>query len=239
MARARKPLTKERVKLFLERHFFLRLHMFFILGATIASGALATKMLPALGVSHLALRYAIAVCAAYLVFIGLIRLWLFYVRMARGGVYFSGEGLDWGHAWSSGDTSGFAATGGSKFGGGGASGSWTSSTFDFDLGGDEWAVVILFVALVLSLLVIGIYIIYTAPVMLSEVAFEALLAAVLAKRAKQIQRPGWMGIVWRATVWPFLIVLALSATLGWFAQKHCPEAKKLRDVWHCPSRRAA
>ena len=234
MARSRKALTKPRVKAFLERHFLLRLHMFFILSATIASGLLATKMLLAIGVRSFPLRYALAVSAAYLLFLALIRMWLFYVRMARGGVDFTPDGLDFSPGnVSTADFSG----GGGNFGGGGASGSWgqapaKSRLFDgIELDGEGLLVVILFVALVLSLLLVSIYVIYTAPVMLSEVAFEALLAAALAKRAKKIQRPGWIGVVWRATVWPFVVVLVLTIALGWVAQKRCPEAKKLRDVF--------
>ncbi|HJQ41265.1 MAG TPA: hypothetical protein VKB93_29345 [Thermoanaerobaculia bacterium] len=232
MARPRKALTKERVRAFLERHFFLRLHMFFILSATIASGLVATNVLLAIGVRPLALRYALAVCAAYLLFLALIRLWLFYVRMARGGVDFTGDGLDFSHGVTSSDFSG----GGGNFGGGGASGSWGKALPDLGGDGDDWLVIVLFVAVVLSLLLIGIYVIYTAPVMLSEAAFEALLAAAVARQAKKIQRPGWIGVVWRATVWPFLVVLVLTAALGWVAQRRCPEAKKLRDVFHCPQR---
>ncbi len=228
MARPRKALTKERVKAFLERHFFLRLHMFFILSATIASGLVATKVLLAIGVKSLALRYGLAVVAAYLLFLALIRLWLFYVRMARGGVDFTGDGLDFAHSnISSADFSG----GGGNFGGGGASGSWGKAIPDLGGDGDDWLVIILFVAVVLSLLLIGIYVIYTAPVMLSEAAFEALLAAAVARQAKKIQRPGWIGVVWRATVWPFVVVLILTVALGWAAQRRCPEAKKLRDVF--------
>ena len=234
-------MSKERLKAWLERKFFLRLHMTLILCATFGSGLLATKILLAIGVNALALRYALAVLAAYLAFLFLIRLWLFYVNASRGGFDFSGDGLDFGGGsrWSSDDF----RIGGGRFGGGGASGSWGNaavaqpvkssggSSFNFDFGDDDFAVVILFIALVLSILVIGIYLIYTAPALLSEAAFEAALAAALAKRAKQIHRPGWMGTVWRATVWPFVIVLALSIALGWFAQKRCPEARRLRDVF--------
>jgi len=251
MSQKRLPFTKERVKAWLERNFFLRLHMFFILSATFGSGLLTTKVLLAIGVHSLALRYALAVCFAYLAFLILIRIWLFYVNADRRAIDFSADGVnvigDFSRAGASGDVPG------GQFGGGGASGSWgkaplplksgggggkSSFSLDLDLGGDEWVVILLFVALVLSLLVIGIYIIYTAPALLSETAFEAALAAALARRAKQIQRPGWMGVVWRATVWPFIIVLVLSVGLGWAAHRYCPGAKKLRDVWDCPGRRA-
>ncbi len=238
MSRKREPITKERVKAWLELHFFLRLHMMFILGATFGAGLLATKILLAIGVNALALRYGLAVLAAYLTFLFLIRLWLFYVNASDDGLEIAADGINFGSHFTieSSDLGG-----GGRFGGGGASGSWGQaapvkssgggSSFNFDFVDDDFAVVILFIALVLSILIIGIYLIYTAPALLSEAAFEAALAAALAKGAKQIQRPGWMGTVWRATVWPFVIVLALSIALGWFAQKRCPEAKRLREVF--------
>jgi len=246
MPRKREPFAKERVKAWLERHFFLRLHMMFILAATFGSGLVATKIQLAIGVNALALRYALAVIAAYLAFLFLIRLWLFYVNSSGNGFDLTGDGVNFGGNLTRIDSSDFSG-GGGRFGGGGASGSWGDasaapvksggSSFNFDFGDDDFAVVILFIALVLSILIIGIYLIYTAPALLSEAAFEAALAAALAKRAKQIHRPGWMGTVWRATVWPFVIVLALSIALGWFAQKRCPNAKRLRDVFTCASPR--
>ena len=246
MSQNRIPFTKDRVKSWLERNFFLRLHMFFILSATFGAGLLTTKVLLAIGLHSLALRYALAVCFAYLAFLILIRIWLFYVNAGRS-IDFSADGVDLLGNLSRG-AGNAPFPGGGQFGGGGASGSWgkaavqvksgggSKSSFSLDLGGDEWVVILLFVALVLSLLVIGIYIIYTAPALLSETAFEAALAAALARRAKQIQRPGWMGVVWRATVWPFAIVLVLSVGLGWAAGRYCPGAKKLRDVWDCAGR---
>ena len=231
--------------------------MFFILGGTYLAGLLTTNLLLHAGLNLLWLRYALAVCASYGVFLALIRIWLWYVNADRGGtVDFSGDGIDIiSHFTPSPDpgVSGFGG-GGGQFGGGGASGSWgsaseavaapakssgksISSGCSGDLGGDEGCVVVLLIALVFSLLIISVYLIWTAPALLGEAAFEALLAASLAKRAKKIESRGWVGTVWRATVWPFLAVLAISIVLGWYAQKECPEAKKLRDVFECPSKR--
>lgn len=75
--------------------------------------------------------------------------------------------------------------------------------------------------------------VYTAPALLSEAAFEAVLAASIARRAKKSEGTGWIGAVTRATVVPFLAVLALSVLLGWLAQRRCPDALKLRDAVNC------
>ena len=257
----RRALTKERVAAWLQRRFYLRLHMFFILGGTYLAGVLATHLLLLAGLDILWLRYALAVCAAYGVFLALIRIWLFYVSNDRGGsIDLNADGVDFiSHFTPSGSSvdPGFGG-GGGNFGGGGATGSWGEASAqavaspakssggggglkgcspDID-GGDEGCVVVLLIILVFSLLIIGIYMIYTAPVLLSEAAFEAALAASLARRAKKIEQRGWVGTVWRATVWPFIAVLVVSGVLGWYAQYTCPEARRLRDVWECPSKRA-
>src|SRR5690349_6468673 len=116
-------LTKERARRWLERHFFLRIHMSLILIATFSAGLAATKGLLLLGIDSLLLRYGLAVVAAYLVFLLLIRIWIMYVR--GGGIEFDGSGVDSffdvATSGSSGDVD-VSIGGGGHFGGGGASG---------------------------------------------------------------------------------------------------------------------
>ena len=245
----RAALTKERVAEWLQRRFYLRLHMFFILGGTYLAGMLATKLLLLAGLNLLWLRYAPAVCASYAVFLVLIRLWLAYVSRDHYGVDLNADGIELFSRFWPGDVN---ATGGGSFGGGGASASWGEASQQaiaapapkvsgsgggkgcgVDIGGDEGCVVVLLIVLVFSLVVVAVYMIYTAPVLLSEAAFEAALAATLARRAKKIECRGWVDTVWRATIWPFLGVLIVSALLGWAVQHKCPEAQRLRDAFHC------
>jgi hypothetical protein len=239
---------RARIEAWLERRFFLRVHMALILGGTFLAGLAATKLLMLAQVNVLPLRYGLAVMASWLVFLLLIRLWLDYVRRETSididsdfvelGFDFSGEVHD-------------AIGGGGNFGGGGASGSWTDdamlqplkssggSSVDtpsgcgFDLDFDALAVILLVIALAAAMLFAGIYLIWSAPAILGEAAFEAALAAALAKRTKRISGAGWIGAVWRATFWPFVAILILSVAVGWAVQNACPEAQRLRDAFHC------
>jgi hypothetical protein len=77
------------------------------------------------------------------------------------------------------------------------------------------------------------YVIYAAPAIMTEAAFNAALAGALARRAKHLSFGTWVGSVVRSTILPFLIVLALAITTGWYAQKHCPSATRLRDAFRC------
>ncbi|HEX8170014.1 MAG TPA: hypothetical protein VF824_05670 [Thermoanaerobaculia bacterium] len=234
----------------LESRFYLRIHMTLLLGATFASGVVATNLLLRAGLYHLTERYILAVCGAYLVFLGLVRLWLIYVGADRRGIDLGSNGIDIGDLGGIGgsdasDTAGEVLhAGGGRFGGGGATGSWGtptpvkssgSSALDFGDLDDLWIVVLL-IALVLALLAIAVYLIWVAPAILSEAAFDAALAGALARRAKKMSSPGWVGAVWRATVVPFLVVLVLAGALGWAAERRCPEAKRLSEALHCPGR---
>jgi hypothetical protein len=90
------------------------------------------------------------------------------------------------------------------------------------------------VVLGLLLLVIfgaGAYLVYAAPEILSEAAFQALLAAGLIKASRKITRRGWIGSVLRATCIPFLVVLFMTGIFGWVAQTYYPHATRLAEIF--------
>lgn len=218
-------MTRARVRQWLEDRFFLRIHMTLILLGTFLGGLVATRMLMKLGVNVLALRYGIAVCLAYLVFLVLLKLWLMYVGSGGHSPVDAGDGLD----LVLDEGPGVRTLHASRGGGG------SSSSFDLDVDGDLEGLIfmIVLIAVVLLLGGIAVYYVYTAPALLSEAAFEAVLAGSIARRAKKSEGTGWIGAVTRATVVPFLAVLALSILLGWLAQRRCPDALKLRDAVNC------
>lgn len=268
--------TKERIRRALEGRFFLRVHMFVILGLTVGAGMVATRLLYAIHFTSMAFRYAIAVGAAYAVFLGLIRLWLRYVAFCvstrtnsdldwLGSFDFSGGGVSISLPSSSSSSSTPAdvlESGGGRFGGGGASGSWgeptsapmrgvmasTSSSpassassssggkilgFDLDLD-EDLGLIILVLVLALAIVIAAFWLIWVAPVILSEAAFQTALAAALARKTKTMTRDAaWVGSVVKTTILPFLAVLAAAVALGWYAQSHCPSATRLSDAFAC------
>lgn len=150
--------------------------------------------------------------------------------------------------------------GSGEFGGGGATDSWgdtpgasvsvhSSSTHSalsghggssggsdggFDLDGEA----IVLVALVLLLTAIfgaGVYLVYAAPDILSEAAFQALLATGLIKASKTVTRGAWTGSVLRATCIPFLIVLLMTGVFGWIAHKYYPQATRVAEIFQRPT----
>jgi len=145
---------------------------------------------------------------------------------------------------------------GGDFGGGGASDVWGSADaasepvrssvasvgrggsfgksigLDIDLGDD--GIVIVLIVLGLLLLVIfgaGAYLVYAAPEILAEAAFEALLAAGLINASRKITRRGWIGSVLKATWIPFLLVVLMTGIFGWVAEAYFPDAARLGDIF--------
>jgi hypothetical protein len=217
-------VTKARVRQWLEQRFFLRIHMTLILAGTFLAGVVMTRLLLQGGVNVPAVRYAIAISVAYLMFLVLVKLWLLYV--GSGAEVHPLDAVDF-MPDSSSSAAPALRVGSVQSSTGGGSGS-----LDLDLGDDFFFAIVL-VAVVILIGGIAIYFIYTAPGLLSEAAFEAVLAASLARRAKKAEGAGWLRPVMRATVVPFLAVLAISGFLGWLAQQRCPDAVMLRDALHC------
>jgi hypothetical protein len=69
--------------------------------------------------------------------------------------------------------------------------------------------------------------------MLPDAAWQAALAGSLHRMTKR--RPDWKLTVLRSSALPFAAVLVLAAVLGWQAQKHCPTASRLMEVFSCSS----
>ncbi len=108
------------------------------------------------------------------------------------------------------------------------------SIFDFDLGDDgclALIVLLLLAALIFGIFGAGAYLIYQAPAIFTEVAFQAALASGLIKASKNIDAPNWSGSVFKATCLPFLIVLILTAAFSVAAHRYCPTATKATEVF--------
>jgi hypothetical protein len=117
-----------------ERQYRLRLHMSLILLATVGAGLLATRVMLALHLHNVIIRYPLAVLVAYLVFFICVKLWLkciapSIVAQARGKSSSSVLNIistpgGSGSGGGSSSTAGVFRGGGGDFGGGGASGSF-------------------------------------------------------------------------------------------------------------------
>ncbi len=223
------------LRAFRER-FFLRFHMTLIMVAVMFSGVLASKIMWRFGVSSMAARYPMAVVCSYGVFFVLVSIWLFYIHASQDGDHETA--MDIGDAVGEGARA-LINVGGSpteglgnvKLSGGSGSGSGGGSSFSLG-DGDGEGILVLLLLLVLLVVVFcsGLYVIWEAPNILAEAAFQAVLATSLRRRAKLVDQPGWTGSLLSATWWPFAIVLLAAAAFGLAATHYCPTSTRLPEV---------
>ncbi len=240
----------------LKKRFSLRLHMTMILLATTMAGVTASKLFLAVGLDNPAIRYPLTVIVAYLVFFIAIKFWLWIIvgsvaasaAINRATSDISSLSLPDGTGIST--TEGSFSGGGGEFSGAGASGSFGnalpsvqtsggsssgggSGSFDLDL--DEGIGVII-VLLLLALLLIavfgaGAYLVYQAPYVLSEAAFDSVLAVSLARKSNKMQGPDWIGSVFKATWKQFAIVLVFAAVAGIAIHLIFPEVTRISELY--------
>jgi len=187
----------------------------------------------------------------------------------RGPSASSIGGFDFGSGSGSGVDVPRFSSGGGSFGGGGASGSFTDADagsvasqsniaassargsssgsgsrsgsswgFDLDLDDGVW-ILIAFVIFVSIVAVTAGWVIYDAPHMFGDAAFQFFLASGLLRGTKTLKAGGWSGaisggwtgVVVRRTVIPFLIVAIAAVVFGHVAQTLCPDARSVVEAF--------
>jgi hypothetical protein len=260
-----------------KRQHSLRFHMTLILFATVCSGFLATRIMHALNLDNVSIRYPLAVIFAYSIFFISVKLWLKYVASSPGHKAHDNNSPDLldvlpdmpisGSSGGSFHVGDLFHGGGGKFSGAGASGSFrnveiglTDSGTDVlsaaidtgsgigdavgDVAGkaaasaleDEGGVVALIVFAVLAAIMVvvvgaGVYLIYEAPFILSEAAFEFVLAASLVRGTRRIDSADWMGSVFKTTSIPFAITLALTFLAGYLIHHYFPDVTRISELF--------
>lgn len=217
---------KQRFKESLLARYFVRFHMSLILLATMGAGMLASRFLLGWGVQVPFVRYPLNVVLSYGVFLLLVRLWISYVNEEESH---ADTALDLLEETGLPDIPLSSVRGG---GGGGIN----LNLPDIDVGdGDGCAVLAVLALLIAVILGAGGYLLYTAPEILSEVAFDAMLASSLVKVTRRMERQGWIVSAVRGTIIPFSIVLATTLALAYTMHRTCPSASTVREALSCPA----
>jgi hypothetical protein len=250
---------KEKFSKLLKERFFLRFHMSLILSGTALSGLIVSWALLHLNVKSMLARYPVAVICSYLAFFGFIKLWLIYMSSAGSSgksseslvenadiIDIVPDSLPVGDVnVSLPEVAGFEG-GGGQFQGAGASGLFDHAGEATDSGGgsiaeaagdaasgafdDEGFVLIILGILLAIVFGAALYLLYAAPAILAEAAFDFALASSLVRSARRMDNPDWMGSVFRATAIPFLIVLLVAIAAAGVGIYACPEATKMSEV---------
>jgi hypothetical protein len=235
-----------RIKNQLESRGYPRLQMMLLVALTGGAGFLASYSLLRSGIDTLAVRYPLAVGAAYIAFLLLLWLWLRTKPDDYEGLDEVASDIFESLPEGAGKVAARYQGGGGQFGGGGSSGRWDSRSDSESLvelpdvsvaniaDADELAVplaVILFIAgLLLTVFIASASVIYSAPVLFAELLLDGVLAATLYRRLRRIHSRHWLESAVRRTIVPFAITAMSLAVAGWGMSIYAPEARTIGDV---------
>ncbi|WP_313297801.1 hypothetical protein [Stenotrophomonas sp.] len=233
-----------RARQHLQERGWPRLQMALIVALTGAAGFLASHLLRLAGIDAMLLRYPMAVLLAYGVFLLLMWIWTRW----RWDNMLDGLSPDVGSGSpsprGSAVESPWSGVGG-RSGGGGASASWNESV---QVGGgdagelpltglaeDEAGLPLLailgIVALVATVLLASVWVVWSAPVLMAELLVDAAIAGGLYRRMQGMHEQGWWRVCVTHTIWPLLGLLLFFAVVGWLAQELAPGAVSLAQAF--------
>ena len=244
------PLTRamavESMRARLVREGFPRVQMFILVALTGLAGFCASATMLLAGIEVMALRYLLAMGAAYIVFLSLLWLWL---RTSTSDymdfpTFSGGEGNTPGGAplHGSADAGGDMAGGGGSFDGGGASANVDFGTGDSGIEtiaekplaaigqAEECAIPLAVLLLALGIVLSSLFVIWSAPLLFAEILVDALLAAGLYRRLRVLAPRHWMVAALKRTLIPFLLTTLVVGAAGWGMQAYAPDARSLGDV---------
>jgi hypothetical protein len=246
----------------LEKDAYPRIQMSLLVTLTGGAGLLFSFLLLHAGMANMALRYPLALLGAYVVFLGL--LWLWINTKSDDYLDLPDAAIDIG---SSGGSNGmdislpsFKSGGGGDFAGGGASGSFedadpmpvgllsssgssssgsSSSSSGLDLGdigdigdADELAIPLLLIALVIGLACASFYVVYMAPALFAELLIDSAFSYALYRNLRSIETQHWLITALQRTALPFVLTAAFLCAVGYGLAIAAPGAHSIGEVLH-------
>ncbi len=99
------------------------------------------------------------------------------------------------------------------------------------LGDDDTIVAVIVLAVfVATIFFSAVYLLYNAPAILSEAAFQGFLAASLIKHTRTMSDHSWVGSVFRMTWKPSVVTVGVAFLSGVVLHWYFPEAARLADI---------
>jgi len=97
---------------------------------------------------------------------------------------------------------------------------------------EEFAIPLLALIILGTLLLSSLWIIYSAPILFAELLVDGVLSASLYRRLRGLETQHWLETAIRRTIWPVIITTVVVGIGGMLAQSYAPEAKSVGDVIH-------
>ena len=224
---------------FISRGYPRLVAMTLLAGAGITAFGSSVLML-GYGLEAMGLRYLLATVIGYITFLLLIRVWIAMNRTAEHLQISDVLNIpDFSTGSHLGPTTNAGFSGGSS-GGGGASQSWGQPSIempDLDVGVDAdeaWpfiVAVVVALALALGALFALYYVVYTAPILLAEVALDAALVAGVYRKLRKEDAGYWLASAIRHTWKPAAAVAICLSIAGSVVQWAMPSALSIGEVF--------
>lgn len=236
----------QRVRSRLVTFSFPRLKMLVLVTLTGMAGFTASALLLSGGMLTMWSRYLAAFGFAYLVFLGLLWLWL----RTRPDDWcdlpdLSGSLPQSSHSHAPEHAQDIGAHDG-DFGGGGASGSFDATAADAPADAlpteavgealsaagqaEELAIPLIVIAFLGALALSSLFLVWSAPTLFAELVVDGILSASLYRRLRGLQAQNWVVTAIRRTAWPFAITALIAAGIGWGMAQYAPEAHSIGEV---------
>lgn len=218
-----------RIRWRLQRLCSPRAQMMLIVALTGGAGWLASSALRHAGVIGLAPRYGLSLLAAYVVFLILLRLWVWLHDKEGGDI----SDLPTGDGTSSSKCRA-QDTQGDAYDADGSLGDLIPDGFpDIDDAG-----ILLVAILAVGALVVGaVWTVWIAPTLLAELVLDVTLASGLYRRLRRIESQHWLRTAIRRTFLPFAITFAIVVAVGASLHHAVPEATTLGEALAVIARR--
>lgn len=222
-----------------------RFALFFIIFLAGVSGFVTSVSLLQMGLTHMGIRYPLALLVAYLVFLFLLWLWL---RTREDPSDIADLPLQSGGSGGSSCSEAnipILRPGGGNFGGGGASadfgsgdvaGTVVKSKAEIAEGatetviaaaGEGCGVVVLVFVGIAAISAVLVWILSMAPIFLAEIVLDAILIATLYKRLRKVDGAYWLQAMVRRTRFSFLVAVCIAGIGGTVLHWYAPEAQTL------------
>lgn len=241
----------KRVANALNNHSYPKLEMFLLVLFTGSAGFLASYLLLNIGIHTIWLRYLISIGFAYVVFIGMLWLWMKWKTRVRNSSHSNASDdivtivdIPYIPNISSGTSSNANISGGGQFSGGGASTDFGSSSgessgaigealgsvAEAEEGAIPLIVIFALLATLFSVFLIVFSLVASAPILFAELLVDGMLSASLYRRLKGVDKHHWLESAIKRTIWPFIFVAIIFTIAGWTMAHFMPNVISLGQV---------